>query len=176
MAQVRYEVPLVWQAANPICWVCSCAMVESWGTNVNTGVSKYTGFDPSNSCIPNPANDWDGCVQFMNKWGFDVYSSQGLADNGFILTVDDLGNALSSRGPIVLLHFCKDFPYGSQWGPVNDPNAAHAVVITGVDSNQGIVWFNNPWGDKDQVAVAQPVLDHINLGGRQNMGFWRSTS
>jgi hypothetical protein len=171
-----YDVELIVQEANPICWVASCAMVESFGTKQSVGVGKYTGgFDPSNSCIPNPADDWDGCVTAMNGWGFSTFSVAQLASDGSALTTDDLFTILSQRQPMVLLHKCDNFPYGSQWSTTGLAGNAHAVVITGIDADSGEVWFNNPWGDKDQSADADTIIQLMNAdASRVTMGFWPS--
>lgn len=67
MAQTYFDVPVVEQGAeNPICWVASMAMVESYWTQSSVGVGKYTGgFDPANSCIENMAVD---VVDFRTEW------------------------------------------------------------------------------------------------------------
>ena len=59
MTQVAYDVEVIVQEQNPICWVASCAMVKGFATKTSTGVGDFTGgFDPSNSCIANLAGNW----------------------------------------------------------------------------------------------------------------------
>ena len=75
-------------------------------------------------------------------------------------------------GPAVLLHLCAGFPYGNQWAPRSE--GAHAVVITGIDTDNNYVTFNNPWGDKDQSCNLAMLLDKINAdaGMGKTFGFW----
>jgi hypothetical protein len=39
MTAVQYDVELIQQVQNPICWVAiSCAMVKGWGTQSSVGI------------------------------------------------------------------------------------------------------------------------------------------
>ena len=174
MPNVQYDVEMIKQEQNPICWVASCAMVKGYGTKTSVGVGDFTGgFDPSNSCIANLANNWSQCTDLMVNWGFDVESVADLTSAG--MTADQLLNALQSKGPGVLLHLCSGFPYGPNW--VAPTSGAHAVVITGVDTDAGTATFNNPWGDKDQSCDLPALIRHINSDQIQGktMGFWPAT-
>lgn len=171
MPNVIYDVEVVRQEANPICWVASCAMVKGYSTQSSVGVGELTGgFDPATSCIGNLATRWADCTDLMNKWGFDVFSVADLSADS--MDADALFTALN-RGPAVLLHLCKGFPYGPQWNALN--SGAHAVVITGIDTDNNAATFNNPWGDKDQSIALDILLQRINAD--QVMGktvaFWR---
>src|ERR1700722_2141277 len=109
MPNVKYDVELIVQAQNPICWVASCAMVKGYGTKTSVGVGDLTqGFDPSNSCIANLANSWSQCTDVMSGWGFDVEAVNGVASGD--ITADILLNTLQSKGAAVLLHLCSGFP------------------------------------------------------------------
>lgn len=151
MAQSSYDVPVVEQGAeNPICWVASMAMVESYWTQSSVGVGKYTGgFDPATSCIDNMAAD---VVDFQNRmasFGFyPVFPDEALSLNSLYEASDRLG-------PLIYFHYVNGFPYLS--GP-GTGGGAHAIVITGTDTDQGGFWFNNPWGDKDTWADASTGL------------------
>jgi len=176
MAKIAYDVELIRQENNPICWVASCAMVKGYGTQSSVGVGDLAGgFDPSNSCIANLAGNWQQCVDAMNNWGFSVSAVSDL-DNP-PLTPEALLAALQNMGPAVLLHFCSGFPYGSQWASLSfKPTDAHAIVITGVDTDASTATFNNPWGDKDQScelnALIQKAIADQQVG--KTVGFWRS--
>ena len=174
MPNVQYDVEVITQAQNPICWVASCAMVKGYGTQTSVGVGDLTeGFDPSNSCIANLASSWSQCTDVMAGWGFDVEAVADAASGD--MTADVLLNVLQSKGPTVLLHMCSGFPYGSQWASQTfTPTDAHAVVITGVDTDASTATFDNPWGDKDQSCDLATLIQHINsdqsLG--KTLGFW----
>lgn len=173
MTQVAYDVEVIVQEQNPICWVASCAMVKGFGTKTSTGVGDFTGgFDPSNSCIANLAGNWTQCTDMMNGWGFNVSAVGDVA--GGSMTADALVGLLQANGPAVLLHLCNGFPYGPKWAPLT--SGAHAVVITSVDSDAGTATFNNPWGDKDQPIDVTVLLGKINADQTmgKSFGFWKS--
>jgi Papain-like cysteine protease AvrRpt2 len=173
MPIVNYDVEVIIQEQNPICWVASCAMVKGWGTQSSVGVGEFTGgFDPSNSCIENLAANWTECTDLMNTWGFSMKTVADLTSGE--MTGDDLAAALLEKGPAVLLHVCKDFPYGVQWGDTSTMDGAHAVVLTGVDTESERAFFNNPWGDKDQSAGLEQVIQHINQDAQlgRTIGFY----
>jgi hypothetical protein len=171
MTQLSYDVEVIRQEANPICWIASCAMVKGFGTNTSVGVGDFTnGFDPSNSCIANLASNWAQCTDLMNTWGFNLYNVSDLSSG--TMSADDLVTAMGA-GPAVLLHLCAGFPYGSQYTPLT--SGAHAVVLTGVDTDGNAATFNNPWGDKDQACGLDVLLAKINadqLAGK-TLGVWR---
>jgi hypothetical protein len=173
-----YDVELLRQEQNPICWVASCAMVKGFAKSVCLGIGDLTGgFDPSNSCIANLASSYDDCTKTMEGWGFAVKSTGDVASGS--VTDADLNNFLSNSGPVVLLHRCQGFPYGSQWGTLTfSADDKHAVVITGVDLDAQKATFNNPWGDKDQSIALSDLLAKINsdadLG--KTLGVWSAAT
>ena len=173
MSNIRYDVELLRQENNPICWVASCAMVKGYGVQTCVGIGDLTGgFDPYNSCIANLASSWTDCTDKMAGWGFDVYNVSDLSSG--TMTADDLAKALGA-GPAVLLHLCNGFPYGSQWTPLT--SGAHAVVITGIDSDNNKATFNNPWGDQDQACALDVLIAKINADKSvgKTLGFWHVT-
>lgn len=176
MSNIKYDVEVIVQEQNPICWVASCAMVKGYGTKASVGVGEFTGgFDPSNSCIANLAGNWSQCTDLMGSWGFDVYSVNDVASGA--MTADALLTTLQDKGPAVLLHFCSGFPYGSQWASQGfSATDAHAVVVTGVDVDASTATFNNPWGDKDQSCDLDTLVQKINADQKvgRTLGFWKS--
>ena len=173
MAAIAYDVELIRQEDNPICWVASCAMVKGYGTKTSVGIGEFTGgFDPSNSCIANLAANWTECTDEMNGWGFDVLAVTDVAAGG--MTADALCSLLQNRGgPAVLLHLCNGFPYGAGW--TAPTSGAHAVVITQVDADNNLAAFNNPWGDKDRSCALDVLVAKINAdqGQGKTIGLWR---
>jgi len=110
----------------------------------------------------------------MTNWGFSVYAVKDISASG--MTVNDLLAALAS-GPAVLLHLCSGFPYGPQWASQTfTASDAHAVVLTGIDTDAGKATFNNPWGDKDQACdlstLVQKITSDQMLG--KTLAFWGS--
>jgi hypothetical protein len=154
MGRIVYDVPLVTQAQNPICWVACMAMVASERRGYSVGVGYYaSGFDPSSSSIPNPALSQNEVESRLNRLGFS-----NVAPNS---NNDELENVLRNCGPFILSHNCNGFPYGAGWTPLTA--GRHAVVITGYDSSVsgGTFWMNNPWGNKDRAVPASAVTTAI---------------
>ena len=151
MGQTSYEVPVVEQGAeNPICWIASLAMVESYVTQSSVGIGSFTdGFDPAQACIGNPAVD---VVDFQNR--MQAFSYQPVFDDE-PLTMDALYRFSDAFGPLVYFHRVQGFPYLQG---VGQGTGSHAIVITATDTDAGGFWFNNPWGDKDSFAAAGPGL------------------
>jgi len=156
--RVQYEVPLVSQGQNPICWVCCMAMVASERRHVSVGVGTYIrGFDPSLGSIPNPvpalppALIYPDYVARLDRCGFTSMH---------IDTAEALEETLRERGPLILSHACAGFPYNVGFVPPLPPGAAHAVVLTGVDldSGAGFARMNNPWGYKNVPISVAAVL------------------
>jgi hypothetical protein len=156
MGRVTYDVPLVIQAQNPICWMASLAMVASYKRGASVGVGYYSsGFDPSNSSIPNPTTGFEDHYARLTRFGF-----VSVAVNPNPAEIESL---LRNCGPFVLSHQCNGFPYGP--GRPALTAGGHAVVITGIDTsiNGGQCWMNNPWGDKDKPILASAVITAINV-------------
>ena len=155
MGRVVYDVPMVIQAQNPICWVACLAIVTSYKRRISVGIGQFMqGLDPSTSSIPNPTQGWDDHYARLSSFGF---ISVALNPNP-----DEIENTLRTCGPFVLTHQCNGFPYGP--GRPVLTSGGHAVVITGIDSsiNGGQCWMNNPWGDKDMPILTSAVMTVIS--------------
>lgn len=164
MGVVSYEVPLVTQESSPICWVSCMAMVASTFKGYSIGVDAYTnGFSPNNSSIPNPAGgSWDDFYRRLARCGFRAFTIDPK--------VAELERVLDRAGPLILTHYCKNFPYGPGWRAPADPRATHAVVITAIDTDSHACWMNNPWGDKDRLIQLSAIIYSIKRGNFD--GFW----
>ncbi|AUD01094.1 papain-like cysteine protease family protein [Spirosoma pollinicola] len=157
MGRVVYDVPLVTQMQNPICWITCMAMVSSERLGYSLGVGHFAqGYDPSNSSISNPTNGWDDFYARLDRCNFNSV--------GINSTASEIESSLKTCGPFILTHYCTGFPYGPGWAPITNPSATHAVVITGIDSsiNGGMCWMNNPWGNKDRAIATTDVITAIS--------------
>lgn len=162
MGTIHYDVPMIRQEQNPICWIACVAMIASFKSLSSVGIRNFTGgFDPSNSCIPDPVNGWQDFYNRLNAFGFTSINPNMCPAASY---VEDL---LRAHGPFMLTHYVSTLPYGpagSQQATAQatvlaaSPDAVHAVVITGVNTDTGIAKMNNPWGDKDQNVPLSSVL------------------
>jgi Papain-like cysteine protease AvrRpt2/LysM domain len=148
--RIRYSVPMRRQGLNPICWVACVAMIASYKGRVSVGIGRYTGgFDPSNSSIPQPAKSMDDFYRLLSTFGF-------VTENAFPHSSPNAGyieQRLKQHGPLLLMHFASDLLPGTF-----SPDATHAVVITGIDRATNQIWYNNPWGNVDEVATVDQIL------------------
>lgn len=159
MGQISYDVPMRRQEQNPICWIACMAMIASFKSQSSQGIGNFTGgFDPSNSSILNPARNWDDMYLRMNSFGFTSVNLNASPAPAYVESL------LNDHGPFILSHLVSQISYGSQYATfqagvvATDPNAAHAVVITGINTDNGIATMNNPWGDKDQTLTLNSIL------------------
>ena len=166
-----YEVPMVKQGPNPICWVTCMAMVASEREQMSIGVGTFTGgFDPNNSSIPNPAHSYSDFVARMDRCGF---TSINMGRNPA-----DLAVALRDYGPLILSHYCAGFPYGPKRTPITDPKEMHAVVITGInltDGYNGNCFMNNPWGDELPIKCSAVLraISKVQAKGLKAIAYYR---
>lgn len=150
MASIRYSVPMVVQLQNPICWVACAAMILGWkkGHPVSIGDLLH-GFDPSNSCIMNPATSWDTMYKMLAGWGIASVGPQMCPAEAYIT------NTLTDHGPFILTH------YTTTLAPsVSDPGT-HAVVISGIDTDTRLCYYDNPWGTSNNTVPINTVLGEM---------------
>jgi hypothetical protein len=164
MGRIYYDIPLVEQGDNPICWVACMAMIASHYEQQSITIGSFTGgFDPWNSCIADPAGgakNWDLIARLLTRDGFTNVKIEA--------TQAAIEQTLKDHGPFILTHYCGGFPYGAGWA-TPPATATHAVVITGYDSaaSGGWCWMNNPWGNKDRAIRADAIVAAITA--------WRPT-
>jgi hypothetical protein len=154
--RIHHSVPMVAQGPNPICWVACAAMVMSFKQRRAVTIGEINrGFDPSNSSIPNPATTWPLFYSILNDLGFESEGHRMSPDQDFILTL------LRAHGPFILTHFTNTF------APAVAGVGTHAIVITGIDLNNGDVFFNNPWGTRNQTTTVVTIQGSMErLWGR----------
>jgi hypothetical protein len=142
-------------------------MLTSFKTKATHPISEFTGgFDPSNSCIPDPNKGWKDLYANLDKFGFAVDGADMSIDTSYI------ENMLRRHGPFMIFVDVVDFPF---YGPVcvDVGSGTHAIVVSGVDTDSGKVMIVNPWGtrtppaDLDVVVKAmQNISDqHLNPVG-----------
>ncbi|MFB9294361.1 papain-like cysteine protease family protein [Persicitalea jodogahamensis] len=155
---MKYNVPLLNQSVNPICYVVAAAMIQKYwqqtaGNDFDTPLLTG-GFNPLTACIPGASS---------NRTVFN-----GLRNAGFIsidrpssITKARIKTLLTNYGPLILNHRVANFNYGPTRGGKQASNAAglHAVALTGIEGNNA--FFNNPWGDKDVMVPASDLLTSI---------------
>ncbi len=90
----------------------------------------------------------DGGVTLLDHWDVDATVETG--------TLDDLRAMLDADKPVII-GLDSDDLYGQGDAPfADDFVAGHAVVITGIDDEQGLVYINDP-GFPDGAGVAIPI-------------------
>ena len=155
MGRVYYDVPMRRQEQNPICWIACVAMIASYKSFSSVGIGSFTGgFDPSNSCIPNPVTGWLDFYLRLASFGFTSVNPSVCPAPAYV------EGLLVDHGPFMLTHLVSTLPYGPAGSQQAASQAAvlSAVVITGVNTDGGTATMNNPWGDKDQSVPLSAVL------------------
>ena len=90
----------------------------------------------------------EGGVQLLEHWDVDASVETG--------SMDDLRAMLDADKPVII-GLDSDDLYGQGDAPfADDFVAGHAVVITGIDDEQGLVYINDP-GFPDGAGVAIPI-------------------
>ncbi len=148
MATIRHSVPMVVQLQNPICWVACAAMILSWKRRQSVTIGDLlNGFDPSNSCIPNPAgSSWDRMYNMLSGWGITSVGPQICPAEAYIT------NILTNHGPFILTH------YTSTLAPSVTGPGTHAVVVSGISTERGVCYFENPWGTANNEVPISTIL------------------
>jgi hypothetical protein len=148
MANISFFVPLIPQGQNPICWVACVAMITSWKTNATVTIDQFTGgFDPSGSCIPNPATSWSDFEARLRGFGFTPDGANMTFSPDYIV------NTLQAHGPFMISIVAADFPFAGRM--CNNMGGMHAMVLNGINSDvsPAQVQVTNPWG------IVYPALD-----------------
>jgi papain like cysteine protease AvrRpt2 len=159
MGHVYFDVPMIKQGQEPICWVACVAMITSFKTKTLHGISEFTGgSDPGSACIPNPAKDWKDLYQKLANFGFSVDGAD------MSIGPDYIEDMLRRHGPFMIFVDVVDFPF---YGPicVNVGSGFHAVVVNGIDTKAGKVMIVNPWGTRTPPAdidVVMKAMQHIS--------------
>lgn len=167
MGHVYYSIEMIEQGQNPICWIACMAMVKSFKTKATHPISEFTGgADPSNACIPDPNKGWNDLYNNLGNFGFDVDGADMCIGYGYI---EDM---LRRHGPFIIFVDVVDFPF---YGPVcvNVGSGTHALVVNGVDTDQGNVMLTNPWGTRTPPADIDVIIkamqgisdQHLNCVG-----------
>jgi hypothetical protein len=143
VSNISFNVPMIPQGNNDICWAACLAMITSFKTNATVGVSTFTGgFELGSSCIGDgPTQTEEQFASLLDGFGFTSTGMNMSIDSSFIL------DTLQSHGPFMITVIAGDFPFS---GPVcindpNDPDALHCLIVNGIDTDSQKVMFVNPW-------------------------------
>lgn len=158
MTKVSYDVPVVRQEQNPICWVACAAMILSHERQQSVTVGELLGFEPSSASIANPAGgSWQTMYDMLEGWGITSTGPQMSPAPAFIT------QTLQADGPFILTHFTKTL------APSSTSPGTHAVVVTGIDTGAGECYFNNPWGAMGDKAPINTILQSMERLWEMNL-------
>lgn len=156
--RIVHNVPMVRQGPNPICWIACAAMVMSFKQQRSVTVGEINnGFDTSNSSMTNPATTWPIFYSLLDELGFRSTGPQMSP------AVDYLLGIIRSHGPFILTH------YTSTLAPAVSGVGTHAVVVTGIDMSADKVFFNNPWGTRNDSVAISTILGSMERLWGQNI-------
>lgn len=187
MSRIRYAVPMVNQRRSPVCWL-ACAMMLFQRDGRRTIASSeidYINGDPRLASIGNIPGGNASIYTYLRNWGFRVRRirqvhvpmmshSNRLGERGrntrepqsMVWHSTDrhveqtiIHAILQNFGPFILFHRCGRFSYGPN--RTTPTTGAHAVLITGVDLDRKICYFNNPWGDVNVPTSLRSIVGAI---------------
>ncbi len=163
MGLILYQVPMVEQGDNPICWVACAAMILSYKRSASVTIASLIGTDPSFASVDDPARSWAETQTYLNSWSIACETQTSSP------TSDYIEQRLESFGPLIFCHSSEGFPYDSRFpayacSGLLPPDASHAIVLTGINTDDNTIAFKNPWGDVGIVST-DIVLEAISTLG-----------
>ncbi len=173
MTEIRLNVPMVRQEMSPVCWLACATMVLQFqrGRSVTDAELAY----PRGSFRTSSVHGFDANIQtyrHMERLGFRTHYTRqprrptmGIRLHGagrrerIRDATDVIIERLSLRRPLVLFHRMGTFSYGPGQGAQS--GGYHAVVITGIDTERGAIFFHNPWGQSDVPTTTASILGAV---------------
>lgn len=142
MAEIPYHQA---QVGSNDCLPTSVAMVLSEATGTEVDQSEVVDLANELGLLGDNGMSIEGGLQLLEHWGVDAEVQTG--------SIDQLRTLLDSDTPVII-GLDSDDLYGQGDQPFSDDLVAgHAVVITGIDDEAGLVYINDP-GFPDGAGVA----------------------
>ncbi|MFN8021083.1 MAG: C39 family peptidase [Acidimicrobiales bacterium] len=147
MAEVPYHQA---QVGPNDCLPTSVAMVLSEATGVEVPQGDVVDLANQLGLLGPTGMSLEGGVALLDHWGVDADVRTG--------TIDDLRTLLDQGTPVIIGLDADDL-YGQGDQPfADDLTSGHAVVITGIDDEAGVVYVNDP-GFPDGAGVAVSISE-----------------
>ncbi len=147
MAEIPYHQA---QVGPNDCLPTSVAMVLSEATGTEVPQAELVDLANSLGLLGPSGMSMDGGVTLLEHYGIDAEVRSG--------SVDDLRELLDAGTPVIIGLDADDL-YGEGDQPfADDFVSGHAVVITGIDDEAGLVYINDP-AFPDGAGVAVPIAD-----------------
>ena len=123
--EIKYNVPLYKQKDNKICWAICQVMLEDYRSGTATTYAE--------------------AIDRGKKIAIEKLGEASWEKGGF---PDRKGDFIPARTSIKELHkYLKNGPIYAHYAQKSTDDA-HLVLVTGVDLVNGIVYTNNPWGER----------------------------
>ena len=197
MNRIRYRVPLVNQRTSPVCWLaCAIMLFQRNGLRtISPTEIDYINGDPRLASMDNIPGGNAAMYTYLRNWGFRVrrirqvhvqlrtynppgrnpVEPQSMVWHSTDRQVEEtiIHATLLNFGPFILFHRCGMFSYGPN--RTTPTTGSHAVVITGVDLDRKVCYFNNPWGDVNVPTTLRSIVGAIrdweSRGGSPSMAY-----
>jgi len=167
VARIRHSVPMVRQGHSPVCWLACATMLYQYkrGQTPTARTMGMGGVDfrrgvANRQSMPSDAPTGAQQHAWLRRLGFRVVRSSELVEQTTTPSHELIYNLLERHGPFVLNHNCGAFWYG-QGVPV-PTTGGHSVLVTGMDTEAGGCWFNNPWGTANVMTTTDSLVGAIN--------------
>jgi len=147
MAEIPYHQA---QAGNNDCLPTSIAMVLSEATGTDVPASDVVDLANQLGVLGETGMSMDDGLALLEHWGVDAQVETG--------SLDELRTLLDADTPVIIGLDADDL-YGTGDSPFSDDLVSgHAVVITGIDDEAGLVYINDP-GFPDGAGVAISISE-----------------
>jgi len=179
MNTIRHNVRMVRQRTSPICWLACATMIIQYkrGFTPDSTYLGQNGGDFRFQSVPREPHADSGAQEIseLQRLGFNVTTSAIAARNLAQFPTMGPNRAgrtaippggpseelvhwiLETHGPFILRHNAGAFSYGPNRAPVTS-GLGHSVVVTGINPSRNMVYFNNPWGDRDVPTSVSSIV------------------
>ena len=181
MSFIHYDVTMVRQQSSPVCWLACAAMIIQFRRHYTPSSSqlRIEGDEDFRGSLTLPVIE--RCFARLKHLGFEVRRFSQLRTQNAprppsmttgrsrsapaaTATTDQevIFELLQNYGPLILSHFLGSFWYGPNRQLEQDgERSGHAVTIVGMDTGRNIVYFNNPWGERNVMTSTQSIVNAI---------------
>jgi hypothetical protein len=145
MAEIPYHQA---QVGSNDCLPTSVAMILTEATGITVDQGEVVDLANELGLLGETGMSMEGGLQLLEHWGVEAEVQTG--------SMDSLRDMLDSETPVII-GLDSDDLYGQGDQPFSDDLVAgHAVVITGIDDEAGLVYINDP-GFPDGAGIAIPI-------------------
>ncbi len=164
MPTVKYNVHMVSQQHSPVCWLACAAMLLQYKRRLTPNARMLGITDSTDFRAPQTVPEY-GNAQWSHMRRLGMTNARIVELNLGVRSVcpEVIYEQLRQRGPFILHHMSGAFWYGPhRVAPAS--RGGHSVLVVGMDTVRGCMWFHNPWGetfDANVMTTTSSVVEAI---------------